>query len=38
MDISKMKTIGWSYSTELKDGIQKHTWFENIDNIKEVKL
>ena len=40
MDISKMKTIGWSYSTELKDGIQKtYSWFlENIDNIKEVKL
>ena len=40
MDVSKMKEIGWQYSTELEDGIQKtYQWFlENIDNIKEVKL
>ncbi|MCL4125784.1 UNVERIFIED_CONTAM: hypothetical protein GTU68_036909 [Idotea baltica] len=40
MDVSKMKNIGWQYSTELNEGIEKtYTWFlENIENIKEVKL
>jgi GDP-L-fucose synthase len=40
MDVSKMKEIGWVYSTELEDGIQKtYKWFlENIDSIKEIKL
>ena len=40
MDVSKMKAMGWTYSTELEDGIQKtYDWFlENIDSIKEVKL
>ena len=40
MDVSKMKELGWQYSTELEDGIKKtYLWFlENIDNIKEVKL
>jgi GDP-L-fucose synthase len=40
LDVSKMKEIGWSYSTELKEGIQKtYAWFlENIEDIKEVKL
>ena len=40
MDVSKMKNIGWGYSTELKEGIEKtYSWFiENIENIKEVKL
>jgi GDP-L-fucose synthase len=40
MDVSKMKEIGWKYSTELEDGIEKtYAWFlENIENIKEVKL
>ena len=40
MDVSKMKEIGWQYSTELEDGIKKtYQWFlENIDNIKEIKL
>ena len=40
MDVSKMKEIGWQYSTELEEGIEKtYTWFlENIENIKEVKL
>ena len=40
MDISKMKEMGWAYSTELKEGIKKtYTWFlENIENIKEVKM
>ena len=40
MDVSKMKAIGWQYSTTLEAGIQKtYTWFlENINNFKEVKL
>ncbi|WP_298780244.1 GDP-L-fucose synthase [uncultured Polaribacter sp.] len=40
MDVSKMKNLGWSYSVELEEGIQKtYNWFlENIENIKEVKL
>jgi len=40
MDVSKMTEIGWTYSTELNEGIKKtYQWFlENIENIKEVKL
>ena len=40
MDVSKMKEIGWEYSTELKEGIEKtYAWFlENIGSIKEVKM
>jgi GDP-L-fucose synthase len=40
MDISKMKAIGWEYSTELEDGIRKtYNWFlKNINNIKKIKL
>ena len=40
MDVSKMKSIGWEYSTELDSGIQKtYNWFlDNINNFKEVKL
>ena len=40
MDVSKMKDIGWQYSTELEDGIEKtYSWFlENIEKFKEVKL
>ena len=40
MDVSKMKEIGWQYSTELEVGIKKtYQWFlENIDSIKEIKL
>lgn len=40
MDVSKMKDLGWSYSTELEEGIEKtYAWFlENIENIKEIKL
>ena len=40
MDVSKMKALGWQYTTELEDGIQKtYQWFlENIDRIKEIKL
>ena len=40
MDVSKMAAIGWQYSTELKEGIEKtYSWFlNNIENIKKVKL
>jgi GDP-L-fucose synthase len=40
MDTSKMKELGWEYSTELKEGIEKtYAWFlENTENIKEIKL
>ena len=40
MDVSKMKELGWHYTTELEVGIKKtYSWFlDNIDNIKEVKL
>jgi GDP-L-fucose synthase len=40
MDVSKMKDIGWQYSTELDEGIaQTYAWFlENIESIKEVKI
>ena len=40
MDVSKMKDMGWTYSTELDEGIEKtYKWFlENIKNFKEVKL
>jgi GDP-L-fucose synthase len=40
MDVSKMKNIGWEYSTELELGIEKtYQWFlENIDTIKKIKL
>ncbi|MDP5042753.1 MAG: GDP-L-fucose synthase [Crocinitomicaceae bacterium] len=40
MDVSKMKTIGWSASTSLQDGIAKtYAWFlANIDSFKEVKI
>ena len=40
MDVSKMATLGWEYSTGLKEGIEKtYSWYlENIENIKEVKM
>ena len=40
MDVSKMKAIGWQYSTELLEGIEKtYAWFlENIEDVKEVKM
>jgi GDP-L-fucose synthase len=40
MDVSKMKKVGWEYTTELTEGIEKtYAWFlENIESIKEVKL
>ena len=40
MDVSKMKAMGWNYSTELEEGIKKtYAWFlDNIDSIKKIKL
>ena len=40
MDVSKMKAMGWQYSTELEDGVKNtYQWFlKNIDSIKEIKL
>ena len=40
MDISKMRDLGWSYSTELTEGIEKtYQWFlENIKDLKQIKL
>jgi GDP-L-fucose synthase len=40
MDVSKMKAIGWEYTTELKQGIEKtyHWLLEHIESIKEVKM
>ena len=41
MDVSKMKELGWEYTTELELGIEKETykWFlENIIKIKKLKL
>ena len=40
MDVSKMKKVGWEYTTELEKGIEKtYAWFlKNIENLKEVKL
>ena len=40
MDVSKMKVLGWEYTTELDDGVKKtYNWFlQNLDEIKEIKL
>ena len=40
MNVSKMKEMGWQYSTELEEGIEKtYQWFQaHLDQIKEVKL
>jgi GDP-L-fucose synthase len=40
LDVSKMTEMGWEYSTELHEGIEKtYQWFlENIADIKEVKM
>jgi len=40
MDVSKMKSMGWTHSTPLSVGIQKtYQWFsENIKNYKQIKL
>ena len=40
MNISKMKELGWEYSTDLEVGVkQTYAWFlENIENLKKVKI
>ena len=40
MDISKIKNMGWTSTTELNVGIEKtYKWFlNNINNFKEVKF
>ena len=40
MDVSKMKAMGWQYSTELEEGIEKtYKWYlSNISSVKEMKL
>ena len=40
MDVSKMKAIGWQYSTELEEGVEKtYNWYlSNISSVKEIKL
>jgi GDP-L-fucose synthase len=40
MDVSKMKGMGWRYTTELEEGIQRtYDWFlDNVENFKQVKM
>ena len=40
LDVSKMRDLGWSYSTELTKGIKNtYQWFlENIKDLKQIKL
>ena len=40
MDVSKMKDMGWRYTTELEEGIQRtYDWFlDNVENFKQVKM
>ena len=40
LDVTKIKKLGWEYSTGLSEGIKKtYQWFqENIDNLKQIKL
>ena len=40
MDVSKMKDMGWRFTTELEEGIEKtYDWYlENIGSFKEVKM
>ena len=40
MDVSKIKEVGWSYTTELDEGIAKtYQWFlEHVGDFKEVKM
>ena len=40
LDVSKMKALGWHYSTNLKEGVEKtYRWFqENIKVLKQIKL
>jgi len=40
MDVSKMRKLGWEYSTEIEDGIKTtYAWFlDNLKNLKELKI
>lgn len=39
MDVSKLKNMGWSYKTELEEGIQNtYSWFIANQNYKQVKI
>jgi GDP-L-fucose synthase len=40
IDVSKMEAMGWTYTTELEEGVKKtYDWFlENIESVKEVKM
>lgn len=40
MDVSRMREAGWSYTTELEEGIRStYDWFlEHLDEIKEVEI
>ena len=40
MDVSKMNAMGWTYSTELNEGIERtYKWFlENINKFRDIKL
>ena len=40
MDVSKLKELGWIYTTDLEDGIkQTYEWFlQNNQDLKEVKF
>ncbi len=40
LDVSKLKSEGWQYTTSLKDGIEKtyHWFLKNQDTFKEVKM
>ncbi len=40
LDVTKMKELGWHYSFDLKEGIEKtYQWFqENIKDLKQIKL
>lgn len=40
LDVSKMRALGWHYSTNLKEGVEKtYEWFqENLKDLKKIKL
>ena len=40
LDTSKMRELGWEYSTELQQGVEEtYSWFlKNIDDLKEIKI
>ena len=40
LDVSRLKKLGWSYKTELHEGIKKtYTWYlKNLKNLKKIKL